>query len=171
MRIFVLLSLFVAAFGCGARPPRPSAPVAAPAVSSVEITAAAVGDIDATGNLLVLITLVNRRSERIVVVGGGADDDWYWFYEADTGDGGVGGGHASSDGRVPGEVACPQPESDLIVAPGGSVGRLQRIPFGAELKGRIASARMSVRIFLGSASLQCGPYEAVERDVEVTQIP
>ena len=149
--------------GCGG-----SVGAVRPSLEPVGISATAVGGIDKDGNLVVLVTVTNQSRELLVLGGGGDDDDWYTSWDVDAGDAGFGGGgHGISDGPVPGRISCPQPSYDLILAPGSSIGRLQRLPLGVALGEHVSKIQIDVRLFLVSRSLRCGPLELLEREVNV----
>jgi hypothetical protein len=174
MRCAACLGLLLLSCGCSTRaapstlvvPPRPDASV-------VQVAATAIGGIDASRSLLVLVTLKNTGPERLVVIGGGSDDDWFdlSFFDAMGEMGGGGESHMTFHGPRAGGMSCPRPEHDLVIPPGSSVGRLQRVRFDYTDAGAISRVQMHLRLFLEQGSLRCGPLGLLEREVEVTLEP
>ena len=98
---------------------------------------------------------------------GGTDEDWLSSFAIEAKTSGLMGNLSVSDGPPPGDIACPQPECDLILPPGSSVGRLQRLGLGGGIDGRVTRLKLDVRLWLSPSSLRCGPLELLARTVDV----
>ena len=157
-------------------PPSPIAatrPAESPTIRSVRISAKSVGSVDSAGDLVVLISVQNTSNERLVLSRGGAADDWFTSYTAyaETNERGVAGAHWSTDQAGPGDIVCPQPEYALVLPPGGTVGRLQRIPIAEGLEAGAPHMQIRVRILITPSSLRCGPLRYAEHAVDVAFEP
>ncbi len=122
------------------------------------------------GIQVVVVNVSNGTTHNVLLAASYLADDWIPSYQVNGPSSGEGHDVMNSHEFRQGEVVCPTPErSVLVIPPGGTVGRTQRVDLSS-LGDRFVDVLLTVHIVQFADNYGCGPVRVIDRDLRVRHL-